>query len=383
MRKLLIVHIILLSTFSFGKSTWEKRADFPNDGRHRATAIAIGNKGYMGLGHYNGAGPNIVHRDWWEYDLATNAWSQKADYPGGNSSGTYAALAFGIGNYGYVGGGQVAPNSNFYRYDPSTNNWTQMANSPTVPMNTQGFVIGDKGYYMSGSSVYEYNSTTNQWSTKSPAPFSISTWPSTFTIDSKGYVKSGTALYEYKATTDSWILRSSFPGSATAGSVGFSQYGKGYIVTGYAGWLSEVVSEVWEFDPATNAWTQHEEFLGSSRRFACSFEYDNRCFMGIGTNGTNFSDFWEFDAIAGLKTEFEDGNFTCYPNPATTEVKFKTESGTLFTVKVMDASGNIVYEKTTENGSIELLRNGLPSGTYFYEVFSDQKKVRTDKFIFI
>ena len=63
-----------LSVFLFllvmlGSWKWIQRSDFGSVGRHRATGIAIGTKGYMGLGHYNGAGPNIVFSDWWEFDL--------------------------------------------------------------------------------------------------------------------------------------------------------------------------------------------------------------------------------------------------------------------------------------------------------------------------
>lgn len=384
MFRIWLLHIVIfLSCETFAASMWMQRADFPTVGRHRATSITIANKGYMGLGHYNGAGPNIVKKDWWEYDPGTNSWAQKADYIGGSASGTYAALSFGIGNYGYVGGGQVAPNANFYRYDPSTNSWTQMASSPTLPMNTQGFSIGDKGYYISGNQLYEYNATVNQWTTKNVAPFTVSVWNSTFVIDNKGYVKSGMGLWEYKPTTDSWISRAVFPGLATAGSVAFSQNNKGYIATGYAGWLSEVVSEVWEFDPSSNVWTQLEDFPGTNRRFGNALQIGNRCYLGIGTNGTNFSDFWEFDKLASLKEQFNDHNFSCYPNPASDVINFQTKEGTEFSLIVSNAMGRIVLEEKSSGGKIQLQHGDLPNGIYFYQIQVGSAIVRTDKFIFI
>ncbi|MFK7787367.1 MAG: hypothetical protein AB8B56_19745, partial [Crocinitomicaceae bacterium] len=58
-------------------SGWTPKANFGAEARHRGIGMSIGNKGYMGLGHYNGAGPNIVKKDWWEYDPATNSWTQR------------------------------------------------------------------------------------------------------------------------------------------------------------------------------------------------------------------------------------------------------------------------------------------------------------------
>ena len=42
-----------------------------------AVGFSIGSKGYIGTG-YNGS----LYKDFWEYDPATNAWTQKADFGG-------------------------------------------------------------------------------------------------------------------------------------------------------------------------------------------------------------------------------------------------------------------------------------------------------------
>ena len=328
--KLIQLIILTISLFcadtSFGASSWIQRADFGAVGRHRGMGIAIGNKGYIGLGHYNGAGPNIVLKDWWQYDPSTNSWTQKADYTGNNGNGNYAVLSFGMEKFGFVGGGQVSSDAGFYKYDPMTNMWTPVANMPTIAMNTQGFTIGKKGYYLSGNTVYEYDSQSDIWSIKNPAPFSISIWPATFTIDGKGYVKTSTALWEYKPSLDQWIQRAPFPGLTTAGAVGFHQNNKGYIVSGYSGSLSNVTSETWEYNPATDTWLAQTEFYGSSRRFSSGFTIGNQAFIGTGTNGTNFNDFWEFDALLGLEEKFDQNQFTCYPNPAVEFVKFNSKN---------------------------------------------------------
>ena len=49
----------------------------------------------------------IVMSDWWEYDPATNSWSQKADYIGNNGNGNYGVIKMTIGNFGYLAGGTL------------------------------------------------------------------------------------------------------------------------------------------------------------------------------------------------------------------------------------------------------------------------------------
>ncbi len=382
-----IVALCILSAQEVSASVlgWTMKANFGGVGRHRGTGISIGTKGYMGFGHYNGAGPNIIKKDWWEFDPATNTWTQRADYIGNNGIGNYASLAFGMEEYGYIGGGQNGSSLAFYRYNPATNIWETMANMPVYFANNEGFAIGTKGYAMSGNTLWEYNSQTNQWTAKNPMPFSVSTWNSTFVVDDKGYVKSNSALWEYKPMLDQWTIRSSFPGLATGGSASFSQYGKGYIVCGYAGALSLVQSQLWEFNPATNVWTQLPDFPGTARRFCNAFSIGDRSYFGIGTNGTNFNDFWEFNSTqvsAGLDDLSTDLQFSIGPNPAVDYVQFSSEKLTDFSVIIYNMYGQEVAAIDAHNNACILERNGLPAGTYICKVIKDDRAIHTQRFIF-
>src|SRR4249919_3048148 len=62
--------------------------------RGSAVSFSIGNKGYIGTGD--------SYNDFWEYDPATNVWTQKADFGG---KGRDWATGFSIGNKGYIGTG--------------------------------------------------------------------------------------------------------------------------------------------------------------------------------------------------------------------------------------------------------------------------------------
>lgn len=362
---LLMCTLLLLPLFGISAEAWNTKSNFGGVGRHRGTGIAIGNRGYMGLGHYNGAGPNIMFADWWEFDPSTNTWSQKADYP----FQTYAAAAFSIGMKGYVGAGVSAGNQ-FYAFDPIANTWTAIAPVPMGATDQVGFSVNQKGYYLYSNSLHEYDPGTNSWTTKNPAPFSPSSWSSSFTIGEKAYVKSASSLYEYKATTDEWSVRAFFPGLASGGSSAFAVKGKGYIVCGYVGWLSELTDEVWEFDPATNSWTQMEEFPGTGRRFSAGFSIGDKGYIGIGTNGTNMRDFWEFDELLSV-TENTNLQIELYPNPATDFITITSKESVL--ARLYDLGGKLIFE-TTFNGSQTFDLSDYKNGTYLLECLTDNSR---------
>ena len=56
---------------------WIQKASFGGVARHRASGCATTNKGYMGLGHMNGTGINILYNYWWEYDPASMTSNKK------------------------------------------------------------------------------------------------------------------------------------------------------------------------------------------------------------------------------------------------------------------------------------------------------------------
>ena len=91
--KLILVNLFILIGFLSYAETWTQKASFGGSARHRTTAFAIGNKGYLGLGHINSV-TNILYDDFWEYDPASNSWTQIANYP----YPCYHSTGFTIGN---------------------------------------------------------------------------------------------------------------------------------------------------------------------------------------------------------------------------------------------------------------------------------------------
>ena len=197
MKKLLLLFFLVSTCSVFADTTgyyvWVQKASFPPLARHRCIGFSIGDKGYLGLGHVNAGGVTIAYADFWEYDHATNTWTQKADFAGGNR---YAAIGISIGNKGYAGCGLSSSFGQFndwWEYNPVTNLWLQKAPLPGPPREGgSGFSMNGKGYAGLGyySDWYEYDPVTGVWTPKAIFPGSPQYAP-TFVIDTLGYVCTG------------------------------------------------------------------------------------------------------------------------------------------------------------------------------------------------
>ena len=379
MKQVFLLFFVILA-FDSNASSWVQKADFGAIGRHRGAGLSIANKGYIGLGHMNGSGVDISYKDWWEYDPASNSWTQKADFP----TKTHGPITFTIGNIGYVGGGSGL-NGEFYGFDPISNTWTPTALCPIYPTDIQAFSANNKGYVYNATTLVEYNPITNSWTTKVAPPIAFNTWCSAFSNGSSGFVKSGNKLYEYKAALNTWLIRAQFPGSMTNGSSAFTINGKGYFACGYVGGLSNVTDEVWEFNPATNTWIQFDEFLGSTRRFQVAFSIFNKGYVGTGTNGINFNDFWEFDpsfnflSVESLSKSFDACNI--YPNPVQSELNFSNVPDNLLEksdIVIYDAFGKEVITAKLSN---KISCSSLDPGYYTLTIRYSNQFVKQAKFI--
>ena len=347
---------------------WIQRASFGDVGRHRLTGFSIGNKGYVGLGHFNGTGTNIIFKDWWEYDPATNAWTQKADYIGNNGNGNYGVISFGLDSLGFIGGGQINTSPEFYRFDPIQNVWSAAASCPTAPSNLYGFSVGNNGYYKHGYDLYQYDPDLDQWTTMATSSFYTGSWSSAFEIDGMAYIKSSHDLWKFDPVLQTWEQKATCPGTAVSASVSFAHMGKGYIVAGFQGAWSAVVSEVCEYDPTTDSWVLLEDFPGTNRRFATGFTIGNRSYFGLGTNGTNFNDWWEFTGVIGMDETDLESDFSLYPNPATNYVKIKNDKAQEFSAILMNSTGQVIQTASTSSGELKMERNQLPAGNYFITI---------------
>jgi N-acetylneuraminic acid mutarotase len=379
---ILVCLLVSIDVFSAG---WIQKSDFGGVARHRTPMVAINNKIYTGLGHYNGAGPNIIFSDWWEYDPSTNAWTQKADYLGGIC---YHGVAFSHGAAGYVGTGRTSPTGNtlvsaFFKYTPATNSWVAIASIPGPGRRgAVAFTIGQYSYVGTGESTsgslsdfYRFDSSTETWIQLPNFPGNARNSSVAFSDGSFGYM--GTGNTNFGSTNDFWkfdpstfIWTSMSPVGPTnrQEATGFALNGKGYIGTGDDFSSGNNFSDFWEFDFATNTWTQIDDFKGTSRRYLAAAVLNGVAYAGLGTNGTNFKDFWVFDqTLAILENEINKLELRTYPNPAYDEINVLVPSHLVFEglqIDIYDLKANVIMKVEIQLESTIINLDNLPSGEY-------------------
>ena len=406
---LLFFFVFFLGTGFSTNFVWNQKANFGGMARHRGSAFAIGNKGYMGLGHINAVN-NILFDDFWEYEPSSNTWTQKANFGGGLR---YHTSSFTIGNKAYVGMGRDPFNvfyTDLWEYDPVFNSWSQKANLPGLPRRgAVGFSINNKGYIGTGETkispyrtndMWEYDPSNNTWVQKASMPTQGRFSAVAFSLNGLGYVGTGWGaanpntgatndLWEFNPLLNTWTQKTNVGPTRRIQATAFTLNGKGYIGTGQDYAAGTDFKDMWEFDPNLNTCTQIIDFAGTKRRYLLSFSIGNKAYAGIGTNGTNFNDFWEMSEVIVNVDAIKKKNFSVniFPNPCKTisHVTIDTDSDNQnlsYSFKVFNISGKKVYEISTSSSSFEFNRNQLKNGIYLYQVSTENKIIANGKIIF-
>src|SRR6185436_3083812 len=188
-------------------NTWTQKANFAGPSRCYATGFSIGNKGYI----VSGGNVYLGENDFWEYDPSLNIWTQKNNALG---LGRLCAVSFSIGNKGYFGTGiadlfnMTYFHSDFWQYDPATDTWSQKASVLSAGLasayyGAAGFSIGTKGYLGTGvwnpamlfaDCFFEYDPVVNVWTQKANYGGGAVYGAVGFSIGSKGYFGTGTGF---------------------------------------------------------------------------------------------------------------------------------------------------------------------------------------------
>ncbi|MBK9543741.1 MAG: hypothetical protein IPO49_15760 [Bacteroidetes bacterium] len=120
-----------------------------------------------------------------------------------------------------------------------------------------------------------------------------------FSIGTKGYIHTAdddmenTDLWEYDPSSNLWSQKADFPGVRRTAAVGFGVGSKGYYGTGFNG--SSYLQDFWEYDPSANAWTAKASLPGTARSEAVGFQISTKGYVGLGGGSAGYlSDFWEY-----------------------------------------------------------------------------------------
>jgi len=342
---------------------WAQKTDFGGvNGLARSEAVAFGilstGKGYMGTG-WNG-NTATYYADFWEYDSANNTWTQKANF--GSTPNDLdglkrkSAVAFAIGANGYVGTGFDGTNyfNDFWEYNPASNTWKQLPNVGATAAAATGVAaradavgfsiataITGKGYVGTGfdgtnyyKDFYEFDPATGFWTKKTDFAGTAGTARAEavgLSIGSKGYVGTGLNgttyyqdFYEFNPATNAWTKKADFAGGLRAEAVAlYCQCSNGYVGMGYVpcynpcggtcecGKVCTAFSDFWEYDQATDKWTQKAYYDGGEvlgkRAEAAGFSLSSKNHFvgtGWGCSGTEtnkvvtptgfYKDFWKY-----------------------------------------------------------------------------------------
>ncbi|HEX3008695.1 MAG TPA: kelch repeat-containing protein [Bacteroidales bacterium] len=192
-------------------------------------------------------------------------------------------------------------------------NWTKSSDFEGIARNgAVSFVINNKAYVGTGyngkkalSDFWRFDSETQSWtqvaSLKDQDNIEHPRYTAAaFAIGDKGYVGTGenddvylSDFWEYDSNTNAWSKKPDFAGSARKGAIGFSIGSKGYIATGFD---DNYLKDIWEYDPATSTWSQKPSLGGTKRVSAQVFVIDDKAYIvGGNNNGSLVYDFWRFD----------------------------------------------------------------------------------------
>jgi N-acetylneuraminic acid mutarotase len=395
MRRLLLIISFFSICFHAKSDFWVQKANVGGVNRGDATGFSLGGKCYMGTG-YNAS---TYLSDWWEYDPATDSWTQKASHPG---TGIVEAAAFTIGSFGYV---VSAPLSNdVYKYDPLTNTWTPVASFPGGTRQAAvGFSINNKGYICSGmglgfsyNDLWEYDPVADAWSQKSSMPTSGRHYACGFALGNKAYVGTGLIpgagltndFWEWDQVTDTWTSKGFVPGFSRVEATAFSMNGFGYLGMGSSFGL--YYSDFYQYNPSTNTWAIKASYGGGPTEEATQFSIASTGYVGTGydgvTPGVLKNDFWAYVAESGTSAIADypiSISLRIFPNPVVDkmEIRLDGEVSHVTDLTLHDMNGKAVLKIPVHTKQLTIDLSEFPCATYQATFWTGSEKVLTQKII--
>ena len=349
MKRILLSGVALLCLIGMASCTgdddttqgrWYVKSDLDGPARAQACSFTIGDKGYLCCGT---RGANKAYfNDLWEYDMTSNYWTQRSSLPDeidGTAGGRYGGVGFAINGKGYITTGCTKDGSDrtfrvdTWEYDPDTDTWTRMDDYPGLARTgALAFVLGNYGYVGTGynddsdtdntyrKDFYVFNPNAaegSQWTVLDGFPGKKRRYGTAFVIDDEAYVCCGmsnnelcTDFYKFDGTT--WTRLRDIADTdddedydddyaiSRYGCVSFAIDGMGYVATGYR---SGVTNDYWKYNPIKDLWygDSDDDYTtladvydagsgGSSRVYAVSFSTGSRGFILTGQSGDTYLD---------------------------------------------------------------------------------------------
>nr|NQU93513.1 hypothetical protein [Bacteroidota bacterium] len=238
---------------------WTEKARFPEEDFSSVTGFSIDDKGYVMIDEDDKFSPNGSSNHLYEYDPATDKWTQKNSFPGGNRYGSFGVAFDGKG---YIGLG--VNKTDFWSYNPTTDNWEQMPDFPghrragqgTIILNDELFIIGGTDNSPFESDTWNFNFDTKQWGFVCYVDLSLK---ATYVVNNSCYILNGETnhntntseyyLYAYDPYNNKIIKDLGvFPGGIRSrAGINISFDSKLYFGLGKSFGNSEYLNDVWQY----------------------------------------------------------------------------------------------------------------------------------------
>ncbi len=395
----LFIIFSLLSSSLFGQDNWVQMDSVNGAPRSVSSCFILGGEAYIVAGLDEGG----FRRKMYSYTLSQDDWDQEESLGGPTGSGLNrgSAFSFVIHEKAYVFGGQGETNGFFqdmWEYDLATETWSQKADFAGGPRR-QGvsFMLDDMGFAGLGSSpnglendMYKYDPIVNFWVQLNDFSGTPRKEPAYFVMGSKAYVGTGddgvmrNDFWEYDAAGDSWTQLADFPGTPRKGAVGFGIFPNGYICTG-EDLNFNYKNDLWQYNYFTDTWEQKADLPGPGRSNGVAFTLEGFGFVGTGYNGIFFDDLYAYVPVLSTE-EITQNEVSIFPNPVSNKFTISTESK-IDDIKIFTTSGKditSVLQLTETSNGIEGNRNGLPAGNYFVQLsFENSNQIISEKLIFV
>ncbi|CAN5369450.1 hypothetical protein BH11BAC2_BH11BAC2_02480 [soil metagenome] len=403
-----ILLTLILMAFQMS-AQWAPRAAFSGIAKAKSTSFTIGSKIYV-MGGTDNSG--VILNDFWEYDIPTNSWLQKPNFPGPER---YGAASFVINGKGYIatGGNNFGYLDDLWEYNPLTSQWIQKSGLPAFSaqhenqrteafafeVNNKGYLGGGVGFVFGPNStsniafvdLWEYNPILNSWIQKSDLPDLGKNMGIAVAINGKGYVGLGCnvdqtinhrSLWEYNATTDIWTAKAIFPTNFTTDAGAFTLNNNLYVVGGVNLNPVSLSSQFYKYDLTSNTWTSLTAFTGGAIAGEFAISNGTTAFVGTGYNGSIItrSDVWEWTIPTGLNDPSDPSmtKINIVPNPASDHINIQS-SKQVSGVEIYSVNGALVTKFESDPSNINIAE--LPSGMYLLRIKFIDDQYQMERFI--
>ena len=375
----LVYVFFLCMCFQVKAQDWVQVTSLPNvfNETHHSFAFSFDDMGYI----VGGNSDSGVRDDFYQYNPATDSWTELAPFPGGARGFAIGDIWNGKAYFGFGNDGTSRLND-LWVFDPSNMSWTELASCPCAErahpamIAHNGKVFVGLGSSSSGNmnDWWEYDIALNTWSHKDDLPSLSRHHPYQFGIDDYVYTGfgHGNAIFNdwfrYDIAGETWTQVATLPAEGRVAGTQFSYNGLGYVLSGHGdNHRSMNTGEFWAYDPVTDAWDELPPHPEGSRWAPASFIIDGEVYIINGTSVSEYvTEIYKFNLNSVLSThELTNSTVSIYPNPAIDIINIDVPGNIKYDANLYDLQGRLIIS-TTNKSVIEI--QSLPLGIYFIEI---------------